>query len=300
MNKEKCRLPIIELMARHLPLKHLLHWGGSVLAIVGLAFVILRLYDAGTAINLGRFGLSRWLILAGLVLISGLANSLLALAWWNLLGQFGATTAWRWAIRVYGLSQIAKYLPGNIFHLAGRQALGMAAGVPGWPLAKSAAWELGLISFAGGIFSLLALSLIAPAIPMAVGFGLFVVTVAGVTVLLRRYLSPLVASALGLYICFLAISGMLFVGLVELVSVHTEADKLSWIPLCGAYVTAWLVGLVTPGAPAGMGVRELVLLFLLKGIIAETDLVMAVVLGRVVTIGGDFLIFLFAVLMNRK
>ena len=31
----------------------------------------------------------------------------------------------------------------------------------------------------------------------------------------------------------------------------------------GAYVIAWLAGLVTPGAPAGVGVRELVMYALL-------------------------------------
>jgi len=48
-----------------------------------------------------------------------------------------------------------------------------------------------------------------------------------------------------------------------------------------------------------MGVRELVLLFLLKGIVTETDLVLVVVLGRVVTVGGDFGFFLTALLMNH-
>jgi len=36
----------------------------------------------------------------------------------------------------------------------------MAAGLAGWPLAKSAVWELGLISATGGLFGLLALPLL--------------------------------------------------------------------------------------------------------------------------------------------
>jgi uncharacterized membrane protein YbhN (UPF0104 family) len=272
-----------------------LHWTGSALALTGIAFVALRLRDYGGQIDCSRFDVTAWSIVGSFALIYGLLNLMLALAWWNLLGYFGANTAKCWAFKIYGISQLARYVPGNIFHLAGRQAMGMAAGVSGWPLAKSSAWELGLISFTGGIFGLLALPLISPAIPVVVGLGLFAVTVAGVVALLRHYLGPLVASALGWYIGFLAISGMLFVGLVDLVSVHT---KLPWMSLCGAYVIAWLAGLVTPGAPAGLGVRELVLLFLLKGVVAETDLVLAVVLGRVVTVGGDFGFFLTASLIN--
>jgi len=44
-----------------------------------------------------------------------------------------------------------------------------------------------------------------------------------------------------------------------------------------------------PGAPAGVGVRELVLLFLLKNVVAEAELLLAVVLGRLVTVMGDLL-----------
>ena len=70
---------------------------------------------------------------------------------------FGANVSLRWVIKVYGTSQLAKYLPGNIFHLVGRHALGMAAGVPTGVLAKSAVWELGLISLSAAIFGALAL-----------------------------------------------------------------------------------------------------------------------------------------------
>jgi uncharacterized membrane protein YbhN (UPF0104 family) len=45
-------------------------------------------------------------------------------------------------------------------------------------------------------------------------------------------------------------------------------------------VIAWLAGLVITGAPAGVGVRELVPLYLLEGYVMETNLLLAVVLGR--------------------
>ena len=80
--------------------------------------------------------------------------------------------------------------------------------------------------------------------------------------------------------------------MIELLAETTGTGVDHWLPLGGAYVLAWLVGLVTPGAPAGVGIRELVLLFVLKGVIPETDLLLAVVMGRVVTIFGDVLYFL--------
>ena len=112
-------------------------------------------------------------------------------------------------LKVYGTSQLAKYLPGNIFHMAGLQSPGMAAGEPACVLAKSTAWELGLISFSAATF--------------------------------------------------------------------------------GAFMLDWLAGLLAPGAPAGLGVREMVLFSLLKGLVAEADLLLTIVPSRLVTVAGDML-----------
>ena len=281
-------------------LKRGLHWGGSALAIVGILFVALRLRDYSAEIDFSRFGLVKWSAVVGLALIYGLANLMLALAWWNLLGQFGASTSRRLAVKVYGFSQLAKYVPGNIFHLAGRQAMGMAAGVPGWSLVKSAIWELGLISSSGGLFGLLTLPLLLPSLPATASTWLFVAVIWAAAALLWRFLGPLVARAFGWQVGFLAISGVLFVGLLELVSEVPLTGAGVWLALVGAYVLAWLAGLVTPGAPAGVGVRELVLLFLLKGIVSEADLLLAVVLGRLVTVTGDLFFFAAASLTRVK
>lgn len=281
-------------------LKRTLHWGGSALAIVGIVFVILRLRSYGADIDFARFDLTAWSVVAVLALIYGLSNLMLALAWWDLLGQFGATTLRRWAVRAYGISQISKYVPGNIFHLAGRHAMGMAGGVAGWPLAKSAVWELGLISATGGLFGLLALPLLVPALPMLASAGLFALLMGVAAVLIQHLVGLRAARAFGWYVGFLAISGLLFAALIELLAGNPGTGAGFWLTLAGAYVLAWLAGLVTPGAPAGVGVRELVLLFLLKGVVGEAELLLAVLLGRMVTVAGDLGFFSVSMLMNGK
>ena len=57
------------------------------------------------------------------------AGLLLAEAWRRLLGPGTGAVATRHYHALYGRSQIAKYLPGNVFHLVGRQVLGRALGV---------------------------------------------------------------------------------------------------------------------------------------------------------------------------
>jgi hypothetical protein len=58
--------------------------------------------------------------------------------------------------------------------------------------------------------------------------------------------------------------------------------------------------MITPGAPAGVGVRELVLLLLVKGMLTEPDLLVAVLTGRIVTVSGDFIYFLSSLTLNRS
>ncbi|MDB4543032.1 hypothetical protein N9241_02195, partial [bacterium] len=59
------------------------------------------------------------------------------------------------------------------------------------------------------------------------------------------------------------------------------------------------VGLITPGAPAGVGVRELVLITCLGGMAADEDVLSAVILSRLVTVLGDVLFFGLARLLSN-
>lgn len=267
-----------------------LHIIGGSIGLVGVVFVLLRLTTYAHQLDLSRFKVSAGLMIGLLTFVYGSANVMLARAWWHLLDFLGVKTGWRWAAETYGISQLAKYVPGNIFHLAGRQALGMAAGLNTRALLKSAVWELGLIAVGGILFGVLALSKMLPGISEPVSGVLFVATSATLLLATRHLVSPSLAIALFWQVIFLAVSGMVFIGAIAIV-----VSKATVLPgfsvLCGAYVMAWLAGLLTPGAPAGVGVRELVLLFLLGGRIAEVDLLLAVVLGRMITVMGDLLYF---------
>ncbi|MEW6293385.1 MAG: hypothetical protein AB1544_08775 [Pseudomonadota bacterium] len=276
--------------------KRLLHWAGSTITILSVVFVALRLEEYRLDLNIARFGITEWATITALTLVYTLANFLLPLAWQNLLAGFGADTSRCWAIKIYGISQLAKYVPGNIFHLAGRQAMGMAVSLPAWPLAKSVMWELGFLSVAGALFALLAAPFVFPELSPYWAISAFAaassLTIVGSSQVLGRHF----AFALGLQIVFLSISGLIFVILIYLIAPSTS---IYWASLTGAFVLAWLAGLVTPGAPAGLGVRELVLLYLLKGTIQEVDLLLAVLSGRVITVIGDLFFFGIALLMKQ-
>ena len=271
-----------------------LHAAGSALALAGMLFVGLHLHEYWLKIDLPRMSLAGWSAIACLALAYGGASCLLALAWWHLLTHWGVAVSRLRAIRLYGLSNLAKYVPGNIVHLAGRQALGMAAGISARLLARSMFWELGLIAMAGTLFCWMMLPRWLPGLSAQAGLALAVFSAALLAAALRKFAGRQVMVAFLWQVLFLLISGVIFVGLIAILRDNASVPLRDWLPIVGAYIVAWLAGLVTPGAPAGAGVREMLLLFLLKNIVPEENLIVAILLGRLVTVAGDLIFFVIS------
>lgn len=280
-------------------LKNWLHILGSVLGLFGVVFVVIQLGTYSDQIDLSKFSNKAWAQLSLLTVIYAAASSMLVKAWIQLLAHFGVAVDKTWALKAYGTAQIAKYVPGNIFHLAGRQALGMAAGLPGAQLAKSVFWELVLFASVGAFFGCLATALQMTALPPYIVVTAFCGLSLATVFTLDRLLSLYVGRAFAWQFAFLIVSSFVFVETLAIIS-GTSINLPLYIALCAGYIVAWLAGLVTPGAPAGVGIRELVLLFFLKGMVNESDLLLAVVLGRVVTVLGDSLFFAFAYFFPAK
>ncbi len=281
-------------------MKRVLQWAGGTLALAGVGFVIIRLSKYSSQIDLGCFGFSDWLIITVLAVIYGLSSFMLAFAWRNLLEHHGVKSDRQTAVRIYGISQLARYVPGNIFHLAGRQAMGLAKGLPNWPLAKSSVWELGLISATGAIYGILAVPLLISSIPIEFAVVFFICVLSLALAGVRHYLDIPTMRAVLYYAIFLCISGFIFVGALGVVTSGGGIKGWQLLSVSGAYVFAWLAGLLTPGAPAGMGVRELVVLMLLGNIVDDADLLLAVVLSRIIIVCGDVIFFGAASFIRKR
>lgn len=272
--------------------QRILRWGGSGLALAGFVFVMFRLHSYWIDLDFSRIGQPVWVLIVVLVFTYGSANVLLALGWWHLLRHLGSVLPRIRSIKIYGTSQLAKYVPGNIFHLAGRQALGMAEGVSSSVLVKSSILELGLIGIAGSLFGWLILPIGVPSCPEFASTLLLLGSATLIVVFLRIKLGYQTVCTFLWQILFLVISGAVFVILLIAIADGAELIIRNGMIIGGAYIFAWLVGLVTPGAPAGVGVREMILLILLKGFVSETDLIVTVLISRLVTACGDLLFFL--------
>ncbi|WP_246674033.1 hypothetical protein [Mesorhizobium sp. B2-7-3] len=261
---------------------------GALLGLAGVVFVGIRLQGYTGEIDFRRMGAASYTAIIALAGVYGVSNLLLALGWRHLLHHLGAPVSRPWAIRTYAISQLAKYVPGNIFQFAGRQAIGVAAGIGNGPLVKSTAYEVAALIVGGLLFSPLVLPLMAVGASDWFGWISFAALVA-VALCSTAFLGTDLGVAALLYLAFLAFSGLVFAGAYQLAG--GSGEFALYPAIAGAYVLAWLAGLVTPGAPAGIGVREAVLLFLLGGLSAGPVILLAVVIGRTITVLGDLLLF---------
>lgn len=280
--------------------KKYLSWIGTLLSILGIVFIVIKLKDYSNQIDLSKLTISNWCAFIGLSIFYGCYSLLLApLAWTYLLRYFGISIPLFWSIRAYGISQLAKYVPGNIFHLASRQAIGVSEGLPSIPLAKSTILDILLQAISAIFFGILMLPSFLPNFTEKIAFIVFICAILTYIYLIARYFDIKIGYAACLYTISLILSSILFISVLYILLPNNIFNHLPILSIFGAYVIAWLVGLVTPGAPGGAGVRELILYTLMHSWISQNDLLLAIIISRIITTLGDCVFYGISVILNK-
>ncbi len=242
-----------------------------------------------------------------------LAGCLLAPVWWLALRLAGERAAGPLpSVAIHLSSQIGKYLPGNVAHFAARHVLSRRTGVGHSTLIAATLTEaLVLIAVAGalclwifdqllGHWGAFSFSRIGMAVVPVLALGLLTVGL----VLTRRagwrasaggagLQSARAGSAVLLAVGFFALSALSFTLMTD--SLHTG----DWPVVLPWLAAAWLAGYVVPGAPGGLGVRELVLMLGLTPLVGEAPAALYAVAFRVVTVAGDGLLSLTGLCVLR-
>lgn len=233
---------------------------------------------------------------------------LIGLAWHSLLASTcQSPLPLREAFTIFGRSQLLKYLPSNMLHYVGRHAAAYRSGAPHGALVWSSVAEAVLLTAAAvAVSALFAQSLVARFLDqlqspvwlrvMLPSFALVAFAVATAYVLKRgadakvRRLSSLAKGALiasGLYVLFFLANGVL---LTALVSALPDAARQSPLLLAGIVSLAWFAGFIVPGAPAGVGIRELILTIGLGEVGLGSSALSIALAYRIVTLLGDLLL----------
>jgi hypothetical protein len=273
-------------MARH---EHFVHYGsraaalansrrvrlaGQLLLLVGLGFVVAQLrarwHDGD--IEVGHIG---WAYLSAAAAAGMCATAASGFVWLAILRRLGVATRSAWA-SIFLQAQLAKYVPGSVWQYAGRLALGQSHGIALRPIATSLPVELGASAAAGLAFAMLLVGWWGVA---GVAGAFVALLVADATIPRNRIVLRAGVRATELYgAVWLLVGASFWLTARAFVSVPTE-DVPRYF---GAFATAWVVGLVAIYAPGGVGVREAVLVGLLRGKIGSADAIVIAAASRVV------------------
>jgi len=222
----------------------------------------------------------------------------LALAWALLVrAASGSALHARPLVVAHLRSQLAKYLPGNVFHFAYRHIAAHRQGVGHAALGAALALESLLLI---GVAALLALGVaadprVAAKLPWAhdlvwiapplAGFAIFLVAsnahrFGSAAMGARRSGGALVGVA-GLDMFFFLLAAF------ALRSLCTQSEAMPLGAWCGWLSLAWAAGYVVPGAPAGLGLREAVLALGLGPVLGEPEALALALVYRLLTVAAD-------------
>ncbi len=292
----------------------LLRWFGRILVVVSLGFIGWRLRDHAGPIFSKPLSPVVLVGVAAFSIFYAMANMLLARGWWMTLnGLEKHRLSWSHAWRLYAKTQIAKYLPGNIFHLASRHVHARKRGISDAALACATGIEMAMIlAFAGmlSVFTPLnALPLLGQLgsrsfFYLAAGFCLVVAMALIIWYRgIRKIISPerwrCLLEAQVAYSLYVFISALLFLGICAFFEGSDSIVAKNWLLIIGAYAFSWSAGFITPGAPGGLGIREVTLVALLGGKMGESAVLSAALVFRLVTTFGDLVFFSLSAISGK-
>jgi hypothetical protein len=285
---------------------------GWVAVVAALAFIGLQLWHrAPWQLAAAHLPSLTAAVVTG-ALLYGMGGFLLSSAWRCLLGAEPSTASARWHHAVYGRTQIAKYLPGNVFHLVGRQVMGRRLGHGQARLALASLVEaILLLSIAGALtLPIVWRSLDQILLRVLVPAGLALVLMVAPWLYRHRHrrfyslgdkveratsqatlstIRRLLAAGL-LYAAFFAVVAAIFWMLAWSVA-DSGGPSIDLITSISVVALAWLVGFATPGSSAGIGVREAVLIAALEGTLGMPASTLIALALRLVSIAGDVIFF---------
>lgn len=300
-------------------MKRLGHILGTLAALALAVYFVwfaVRSMDSQALASLNSPGLLAAVVVASLMY--ALVIPISAWAWSRLLARQGESWRVGRLAGLMGIMQLAKYVPGNVAQHASRAALALRAGMGGRALAVTVVQETVLATAASLMVGLPALALSAPGltqipeaarVPMLVAgalLGLAVLVLGSVTFEPARLSGhrsrwlralggagglPGPATTLPAIAAYMVNYLVIGLGLWFVARAAVLPAQVDLALVTAAFSLAWLLGFLAPGAPAGLGVREGIMLILLAGAAPDTDLLLFVMLARAVTMLGDGLCF---------
>jgi uncharacterized membrane protein YbhN (UPF0104 family) len=273
------------------PMKPILYAIGTAIFVASLGYLAFRIAGQWQSLKSTRIDRPDWF--AASVAIYAISHITTGLAWPNALRLVGDRVSLRDGLKIGLVAQVGKYLPGNVAHYLGRAALGKAVGISFRRSGLSTLVEIACALIAALLLSsgvLIAGKWSQLSVPVLLGVVILATLAAVILFALRRSRrkgelgapSGFIVAAVCITIS-LCLSGASAYCLLTSISAPTT----TLIYVVGAFALAWITGMLMPGAPGGLGVREAILVTLLSSQVGGVAALACAILHRIVTAAVD-------------
>ena len=287
-------------------MKKIVRW----LILGGTLFFLLKaLKDNWLGVSAIRISATGWLILVAATFITLLAHIWAGWIWSWVLKELNQSVSAIEFIQVYLKTNIAKYLPGNIWHYYGRIMAAKNANIPTNMATLSVLLEpLLMLAAALIIIVLFGSELVVNNLKFNLVILQFLSLIIVLSILHPRFLNPAIklldrwknkksngenqlinSFIIKRYPVKPLLGELVFLGLraAGFILTMLALTSLTWaqIPfLVGVFSCAWVLGLVVPGAPGGLGVFETTAMLLLQYHFPAALVISAIALYRLISI----------------
>ncbi|AGK95500.1 lysylphosphatidylglycerol synthase domain-containing protein [Clostridium pasteurianum] len=225
---------------------------------------------------------------------------------------------------VYVKSNIAKYLPGNVMHFAGRNLLASRLGFKQLDITFCTILEIVVLIFTAVIIPLIfAMRIFRNSLEYAllkVNHNIIwvVLTALAILVLLAIWIickkkqllknySHIFTKKFLILLCklfFIYSITLIIPGIFLMLSLkfilHCNVSLNMTMIIISSYTISWVLGFIAPGAPGGIGIRETILLLILTPFYTNSVVLMATIILRVISVLGDLIAFFLEPVIESK
>lgn len=306
-------------------MKKVIGWIGKLLSILSLIFIVYAVWKLGIDFSQIKNWPGFILILVIGILGKGITVFISGSVWIGWLSFFARKKAKRKeAYRIYTKANIGKYLPGNIMQYVGRNLYAGKLGIDQKRIAVSSLIEIISLAFVAFVTALLfagkqvyqAIAAVIHIFSAKEIFIVFLLLLIGaaclvalitfyrkrVSAILKEYKwSQFIVRLLCSMFCqaiVLTILGLIF--LLLYLYMGGEMNITGAMTIIAGYIISWVLGFIVPGAPGGIGIREMVLTLLVGPVVGQELVVTIALIHRLITIIGDFLAYVVGAICCRS
>ncbi len=286
-------------------------WVGGPAALIVLVLVGRRIYFGWAVVQETVDRVSPTWILMGIV-IASVAVAFLGWNWVSVLSNRGVKVCRLDAMKMYFTANLARYVPGGVWHFAGRTLWLTHQGQGLRTAAESLAIEQGITLITAGVIGFFFIytiywKLLVIALVVVSGGG--AILFAGVRLARPKFwrnksvrqLWQKWAGLLMDYSLFWILQGLATLCLAAAIAGEDALTVADYTYLTGVTALSWAAGYVVVIIPGGWGVRELIFMELLSREFSSAIVVLLPVLVRLVQITAEMLcVVVFWVLLGRR